>query len=121
MDDREWFSRLESEYANDPQYILHGLLLDITDDICRAIHEQGISRSELAERLGVTRQYVTKFLNTPQNTRLETIVQFATALGLTVDVSLRPKAEEEPRNAPQKPRAKGHKRERRKKVAGAVA
>jgi transcriptional regulator with XRE-family HTH domain len=92
MDEARWFEELEREYADDPEYILYGLLYVITDDICRAMEEQGITRATLADRLGVSRQYITKFLNTPANTTLESIVRFANAVGLAVDVSLIPKA-----------------------------
>ncbi len=88
------FEQWVEEYKDEPEYILHGLLYDITDEICRVMQERGLTRSDLAQRLGVSRQYVTKFLNTPQNTRLETVVRFATALGLTVKISLHAKADE---------------------------
>lgn len=92
MDEARWFEELEREYADDPEYILYGLLYVITDDICRAMEEQGITRAALADRLGVSRQYITKFLNTPANTTLQSIVRFANAVGLAVDVSVTPKA-----------------------------
>ena len=53
------------------------------------MEEQGVTRSELAERMGVARQRVTNFLNTPSNTTLLTIVRFAEALGLAVDVEIK--------------------------------
>ena len=88
MDERTWFSELGEEFAHDPEYITHGLLLEITGEICRAMEEERITRSALAERVGVARQRVTNFLNTPSNTTLLTIVRFAEALGLSVHVDV---------------------------------
>jgi transcriptional regulator with XRE-family HTH domain len=89
MDETTWFAQLGEQFAHDPEYITHGLLLEITAEICRAMEEQGISRSELAERMGVARQRVTNFLNTPSNTTLQTVVRFAEALGLCVEVAVK--------------------------------
>ena len=85
---RELFEQWERDYAEDAEYIAYGLLTDITADICAAMDEQGMKRKELAERLGVSPQYVTKFLNTPENTSVYQIVRFAQAVGLDVEVSL---------------------------------
>ncbi len=87
-DETSWLDELDREFADDPEYILHGMLLDITEDICEAMEHQGISRSELADRLGVSRQYITNFLNTPTNTTLKSVVEFAVALGLEPHVRL---------------------------------
>ncbi len=95
-----WLEKLDEQFANDPEYIVHGMLLDLTEDICRAMDEQGITRSELANRLGVSRQYVTNFLNTPTNTTLKSIVQFAQAVGLEVSLGHRPALRSEQETGP---------------------
>ena len=46
------------------------------------MERQKLSRSELAKRMGVRRQYITQFLNTPTNTTLLTIARFAKALNV---------------------------------------
>ncbi len=89
-DEAQWFADIEKESANDPEIIVYGMLLEMTEDICEAMEHQGITRSELANRLGVSRQYVTNFLNTPTNTTLKSIVQFAQAVGLEVSLQRRP-------------------------------
>lgn len=98
--EQKFFDKFGQELTSHPAYILEGLLLEVTERICEEMEEQDISRSELAERLGVSRQYITNFLNTPSNTTLKTIVEMASALDLEVDVTLRPRTEakdEEPR------------------------
>lgn len=49
-------------------------------------HLSGVSRDELAEKLGVTKGRVSQVLNNPGNFRLATAVQFARALGLKVSL-----------------------------------
>lgn len=93
MDEQRLFAEWERELSDDPGYIAHGLLCELTEDICRAMDQQGITRTELADRLGVSRQYITNFLNTPQNTTLKQIVRFANAVGLEVAMSLTPRGE----------------------------
>ena len=83
---KEWYE----EYAQDPEYIAQGLLYAVADGICAAMKRQNMTRRGLAAKLGVTPQYVTKFLNTPSNTSLLQIVRFATAVGLEVDLAVKP-------------------------------
>jgi len=89
---REFQARM-TEYENDPDYILHGLLYDIAEDIYAAMEEQGLSQAELSERIGAHRQFVNRFLNTPHNTTLRTVVRLATALGLDFTYELKPRVE----------------------------
>ena len=55
------------------------------------MQKQGVSRSQLAERLGTSRAYVTKLLDGQENMTLKTIVRVANALDLKVDLKLRPR------------------------------
>ena len=87
-DETSWLDELDRQFAHDPEYIVHGMLLDITEQICRAMDRQDITRSQLADRLGVSRQYITNFLNTPTNTTLKSVVEFAVALKLQPHVRL---------------------------------
>jgi transcriptional regulator with XRE-family HTH domain len=93
------FEQWGREYAEDAEYIAYGLLTDITADICAAMEAQGMTRKELAEKLDVSPQYVTKFLNTPENTSVYQVVRFAQAVGLDVEVLLRPHREQSEDNA----------------------
>lgn len=81
----KWFQKLLKKAEKDPEAITYRLLYMITDDICRAMEKQGMTRRELAERLGVKPQYVSRFLNTPTNTSLYQVVRFAQAVGLKLE------------------------------------
>lgn len=88
----EWLAEQIAKYQDDPEFITYGILDDVTDVLCGEMEARGISRAELARKMGVSRAYVTRFLNTPLNTRVETIVRFAQAVGLDVKVELVDKA-----------------------------
>lgn len=89
-----------AKYQDDPEFITHGILDDVTDVLCGEMDARGISRAELARKMGVSRAYVTRFLNTPLNTRVETIVRFAQAVGLDVKVELVDKSAPAARSGP---------------------
>ena len=86
----ERFQRDVERFRDDPDFILTGLLLDFNIDMWGAMQKQGVSRSQLAERLGTSRAYVTKLLDGQENMTLKTIVRVANALDLKVDLKLRP-------------------------------
>ena len=64
------------------------------------MQEQGVSRSELAERLDVSRAYITKVLNGHGNMTLRTLVRLALALGLAPEISFVPLKAEDAEDAP---------------------
>jgi transcriptional regulator with XRE-family HTH domain len=85
--------RLQSrfdEWRNDPDFLYEGLVLDITEQVVDAMIRSNVRRSELAERLGTSRAYVTKLLDGQENMTLKTIVRVAQALDMKVDVKLAP-------------------------------
>lgn len=87
-------SRLQArfeEWKDDPDYELEGVLLDVTEQIARALIAQGMKRSELAERLGTSRAYVTKLLDGQENMTLKTLVRVANALEMKVDTRFIPR------------------------------
>jgi plasmid maintenance system antidote protein VapI len=64
---------------------------EFTEDVCGLMEEQGVSRAELARRLGTSRAYITKLLDGNANFTLETMTKVAMALGTAVHVHLAPK------------------------------
>ena len=88
MSTSKWFDKHVAERRRHPEFILEQLTLDITDAVCRAMEEKGLSRSDLARRLRVSPAYITKLLNSTSNLTLRTLVNLALALDLEVDVAL---------------------------------
>ena len=73
------------ELARDtPEYELEWLLLDVHEAMWAAMQARGVSRSELAERLGTSRAYITKLLEGQENMTLKTLVRVANALEMKV-------------------------------------
>jgi hypothetical protein len=66
------------------------LATEITESILRVMDDQGVSRAELASRLGKCRAYVTKMLRYGTNLTVHTIADVFTALGRTPRLVDRP-------------------------------
>jgi transcriptional regulator with XRE-family HTH domain len=90
MQDDTTFVSLEEEFSDDPEYALLRTADRIVDRICIAMEQQGVSQSELARRVGVSRQHISAFIADPGNPTLRTIVEMAHALGLRVEIELVP-------------------------------
>ncbi len=106
------FAELYQEAERHEDYWVAGAILDFTESLVREMERQGLTRIELARRLGVTPAYVTKVLRGKVNFTLATMVRLARALDGELRVefkrqstgpSLRPKrdlaAADKPRRA----------------------
>lgn len=56
-------------------------ILEVTERICAFMDEKGISRSELAQRLGKTKGYVSQLLSGGRNLTMRTVADVSQALG----------------------------------------
>lgn len=74
------------QWDTDPEFILEGVLTKATERICELMDKHGISRAELARRLGKSRAYVTRLLNGQPNMTLKTLIEIAVALGEGIEV-----------------------------------
>lgn len=83
---RELFEAAERR----PEYWEEGAILDFTEALHAAMEEQGVSRAELARRLGTSQAYVTRVLSGHANFTLKTMSKLAFALGMQLDVGLSP-------------------------------
>ena len=76
-----WAKDLHKEYKRDPEYITSSIVAEIIDNLAAIMDQKGISRAELARRLGKTRGYVTKLLRGYyDNLTIKTLVELAQAL-----------------------------------------
>jgi transcriptional regulator with XRE-family HTH domain len=73
---------------NTPEFLLEVVKLTFAEELSRLLEEQGVSRRQLAERLGTSRAYVTRILRTDYNLTAETMVKVALALDARVTLSL---------------------------------
>jgi len=57
---REHFRKIE----NDPRFVAEMMKLDFADGLVELLEARGLKRTELAEKLGTNRGYITRILNT---------------------------------------------------------
>ena len=97
------FKQMLAEAQRMPEYWEEGAVLDFTEALFIAMEEQGVTRAELARRLGTSQAYITRVLGGHANFTLKSMSKLALALGLQLEVGLGPqrlpsaaaKAEEE--------------------------
>jgi transcriptional regulator with XRE-family HTH domain len=93
-----WFKEELERARGTFEYKLAGLELEVTERILQVMQEQGITRSELARRLGVSKAAVSKLLNDGSNMTLKRLLAVAEALNHDLRINLAPsghKVEEE--------------------------
>lgn len=82
------FSELYQEAEQHEGYWIAGAILEFTESLVHEMQRQGLTRTELAQRLGATPAYVTKLLRGQANFTLATMVRLARALGTEIEVRL---------------------------------
>lgn len=90
MEQSQAYQERKRRFEGDPDYILHGLLYDLAEDIYAAMEENGYTQAELAERAGMQASALSRFFNTHPNTTLRTLVRLVTALDMELTYSLKP-------------------------------
>jgi transcriptional regulator with XRE-family HTH domain len=66
-----------------------GLILDVTEALSAAIEESGLTRSELARRLGKTKGFVSQLLAGGRNLTLRTVADIADAIGVSLAIAVK--------------------------------
>lgn len=69
-------------------YFEEGLILGVTEEIWKVLSLRGISKVELADRLGKSKGFVSQVLNGSRNMTLRTLADIAYALGFGVSFKL---------------------------------
>jgi ribosome-binding protein aMBF1 (putative translation factor) len=64
------------------------LILDVTEALSVAIEESGLTRSELAKRLGKTKGFVSQLLAGGRNLTLRTVADIADAIGVSLAIAV---------------------------------
>jgi transcriptional regulator with XRE-family HTH domain len=84
------FSELYRQAEQHEDYWVAGAIIEFTESLVREMKRQGMTRVELARKLGATPAYVTKILRGKVNFTLATMVRLARALGGELHVQLGP-------------------------------
>ena len=82
------FSELFQQAEQHDDYWVAGVIVEFTESLVREMERQGITRIELARRLGTSPANVTKILRGKVNFTLATMVRLARALGAELHVQL---------------------------------
>jgi transcriptional regulator with XRE-family HTH domain len=96
----------------DPLFIAELMKLAFADDLVRLLEARGLKRTELAEKLGTNRGYVTRVLNTEYNLSVETMAKIALALDARLSLRMLPREEVERRPSSSAPSRTARRRER---------
>jgi transcriptional regulator with XRE-family HTH domain len=76
----ESFERLYRDAEQNQEYWVAGAILEFTESLTRLMEQEGVSRAQLARRLGVSPAYVTKMLRGNANFTMRSMVKAARAL-----------------------------------------
>ena len=84
------FRQLFDDARRMPEFWEEGAIMAFTEALAIVMDDQRITRTELARRLGTSQAYVTRLLSGNANFTLRTMAKLAYALGMELDVGLRP-------------------------------
>jgi len=70
------------ELINSPEYWLAKIQIDLFNRVDKYMKENKLNRTNLAEKLGVTKGYISQILNGDADHRLSKIVELSLAIGL---------------------------------------
>ncbi len=90
MSAKEMFYPEGKEFSNaeEKAFAREELVYNVTEDILIALEDLGISKKELARRLGKSRSYVTQILSGARNMTLGSLSDICFAIGMTPKVNL---------------------------------
>lgn len=86
----EWMKEKLEKYQDTFDFKLEGVILDVTEEVCRAMEEKGIDRAEFADKLGVSRAFISKLLNGTPNLTIKTLMKIAAVLDRELNIKMPP-------------------------------
>lgn len=92
------FKELFDQAKGRDTYWVTSLILDFTEGLHKMMEANGVSRSELARRLGVSPAYITKVLRGNVNFTLDSMVRLVRAAGGELNLQVAPKAQKKKNN-----------------------
>ena len=78
------------EETKSAETVAYDHALELAYLVVDEMRKQGMSKKELAERMGITPQRLSNILNTQSNMTLKTIAQFELALGIRIEFNAGP-------------------------------
>jgi len=90
MNAAERFNKLMDQSRQSPEFWMEKAIIEYTEEIVSQMAQQGISRTELARRLGKNPAFVTKLLRGNNNFTFDTVVRIARALEMEFVPHMKP-------------------------------
>ncbi len=84
------FQKLLTGTRESAAYAEESALLEFTEELVRRMEHDGVSRAELARRLGCSPAHVTQILRGPSNFTLASMARISQALGCTLRMRMQP-------------------------------
>ena len=84
------YKRFLSKPDRSITYWTEGAVLDFTEELATILKQSGMTRTDLAQRIGTSKSYITKVFSGEANFTLETMAKFALAVDHAVRVHLAP-------------------------------
>jgi transcriptional regulator with XRE-family HTH domain len=75
------------DLLNSKEYWLSKIQIDLFNEVNHFMEEKGLNRTQLAERLGVSKGYVSQIMNGDSDHRLSKLVELSLAIGLVPRLS----------------------------------
>jgi transcriptional regulator with XRE-family HTH domain len=104
MNAEKWFKEKLDAARNTFDYRLEKVLIQLGEDMCLLMEQQRLSRTQLAERMGVSPAYITKILDGNPNLTIKSLLKLSDALGRELTVQFASKGEREPSSSARPPR-----------------
>jgi len=83
-----WYKERIDELENTIEYKIESVAFDISVQIYKQMEKLGINKKDLAEKLNVSKSYITQLLKGKSNMTIETLIKVAEALGMTLQIKL---------------------------------
>jgi|GEM_PF-899924 len=115
----ERFRERSRQLEKDPLFIAEMMKLEFADDLVRLLEARGLKRTELAEKLGTNRGYITRILDTEYNLTIETMARIALALDARISLRMLPREETERTSSSSAPARTPRRRERQRQFVAA--
>lgn len=91
MNYEKWFNDMLDKYKDDIDFLTEEAIIEFNEKIVKRLKELNLSRTELANKLGVSKAFITKLLNGNPNLTIKTMVNIAKALDCNLELDLCPK------------------------------
>lgn len=91
MGNETWFKDMLDGARDTLEFRLESLEIELTERILEIMDQKGVSRSELADKLNVSRAAVTKLFRDGSNMTLKRLIGIACALESEVEIRIEPR------------------------------